>query len=425
VSGSPPINLRYSLPLILLAALGLPARATIVGTGTGTQNVTSPTDLSYFNNIGYHPFGSDTGGSVVYLGSNNGTYWAMSAGHVVGGNTIPLQWVFPNVGTFNSVENSYVNLNYQGVLTDITVFQIDPNNADIANLAALPPVHFGPQVSLGTQVTMVGMGRDRSPTLTHWKLADPSDPENTMWTVVANANQAQRHGYYYNLNSFSKRWSQNLVEPAVGNSPVGVFDLPNGVKITLFRTTFNQNGLANEGQVAPGDSGGGVFANNRMVGMPLYLADERHVISDQDPSYPLYNNQPNPPLGQPYISAVFGNDGYYANLPDYVDQIASITGLRPSIAGDANLDGVVDSADFKILNDHYGAAGGWMEGDFNLNGRIDFGDFQLLELNFGQLDTVTSTVTTTQSLAFANVPEPASLILLALGAPLLMRRRAL
>ena len=73
--------------------------------------------------------------------------------------------------------------------------------------------------------------------------------------------------------------------------------------------------------------------------------------------------------------------------------------------------------------DHYGAAGAWMEGDFNLNGKIDFGDFQLLELNFGQLDTLTSTVTTTQSLAFANVPEPASLLLLALGASLMVRRR--
>jgi hypothetical protein len=418
VSGSPPFNLRYSLPLMLLAALGLPARATIVGTGTGTQNVTSPTDLSYFNNIGYHPFGSDTGGSVVYLGSNNGTYWAMTAGHVEGGVPDALQWIFPNVGTFNSVANSYVGLNYQGPASDMIVFQIDPNNASIANLAALPPVHFGPQVSVGTQVTMVGMGRDRSPTLTHWQLADPSDPENTKWTVVANANQAQRHGYYYNLNSFSKRWSQNLVETVIGSSPVGVFDTPGG-KTVLFRTSFSQNGLANEGQVAPGDSGGGVFANNRMVGMPLYLADERNAdLAASDP----FNTDPSPALGQPFISAVFGNDGYYASLPSYVDQIASITGLRPSIAGDANLDGVVDSADFKILNDHYGATGGWMEGDFNLNGRIDFGDFQLLELNFGQLDTLTSTITTTQSLAFANVPEPASLLLLALGAPLLARR---
>ena len=42
----------------------------------------------------------------------------------------------------------------------MVVFQLDPNNANIASLAALPPVHFGPQVSVSTQVTMVGMGRD-------------------------------------------------------------------------------------------------------------------------------------------------------------------------------------------------------------------------------------------------------------------------
>jgi hypothetical protein len=54
------------------------------------------------------------------------------------------------------------------------------------------------------------------------------------------------------------------------------------------------------------------------------------------------------------------------------------------IAGDANADGVVDNADFKIVMSHNGQPGGWAAGDFTGDGLVDFGDFQVWELNFGQ-----------------------------------------
>ena len=63
-------------------------------------------------------------------------------------------------------------------------------------------------------------------------------------------------------------------------------------------------------------------------------------------------------------SSAFRNDSYFANLFVYVDQIASITGLNPSIAGDANLDGVVNHADFTILSSSLDTGGltGWDQG---------------------------------------------------------------
>jgi hypothetical protein len=75
------------------------------------------------------------------------------------------------------------------------------------------------------------------------------------------------------------------------------------------------------------------------------------------------------------------------------------------IAGDANADGVVDNADFKIVMSHVGQPGGWAAGDFTGDGLVDFGDFQVWELNFGQTapapaepvsaDAVLADVTTT------------------------------
>ena len=54
------------------------------------------------------------------------------------------------------------------------------------------------------------------------------------------------------------------------------------------------------------------------------------------------------------------------------------------LAADANYDGTVDTADFKILLANYGKPGDFNHGDFNHDGMVDFADFQILELNFGQ-----------------------------------------
>src|SRR5207244_8440307 len=113
----------------------------------------------------------------------------------------------------------------------------------------------------------------------------------------------------------------------------------------VFGSDFDRTGLANEGQVAPGDSGGGAFVNNRLVGLALYLGDERNgPYANSNPG----STDPNPPAGQPLTAAVFGNWSYYADLSSYVDQIATIAGLAPSMSGAANLDGIVDNAAFKI-----------------------------------------------------------------------------
>ena len=58
------------------------------------------------------------------------------------------------------------------------------------------------------------------------------------------------------------------------------------------------------------------------------------------------------------------------------------------VPGDANLDGVVNSADQAILTANLGQAGNWLKGDFNRDGTVDAADQALLTANLGATYTL-------------------------------------
>lgn len=80
--------------------------------------------------------------------------------------------------------------------------------------------------------------------------------------------------------------------------------------------------------------------------------------------------------------------------------------LNESLPGDYNADGLVDAADYSLWRDGSPAADG------NGDGRVDASDYQIWRVNFGR----------TAANALAAVPEPGTLLLVALGGMAFCRR---
>jgi hypothetical protein len=78
--------------------------------------------------------------------------------------------------------------------------------------------------------------------------------------------------------------------------------------------------------------------------------------------------------------------------------------------GDANLDGIVDQADYTVWYNGYGTSGDWGHGDFNADGLVDQADYTIWYNGYGATGD--------------GVPEPATIVLMALGGFGMIRRRS-
>ncbi len=137
-----------------------------------------------------------------------------------------------------------------------------------------------------------------------------------------------------------------------------------------------------------------------------------HTVAERTVQQLMISNQPNGSL----------------DTTTYWDNVSlSVGRALPSIAGDANLDGVVDISDLGLLATNWQAAGSWLGGDFTGDGFVDISDLGLLATNWQQNAGGAGAMTAYQLFFGAEnttVPEPASFSLLAVIG-LLTRRRCL
>ncbi len=109
------------------------------------------------------------------------------------------------------------------------------------------------------------------------------------------------------------------------------------------------------------------------------------------------------------------------NVP--IDQPNSII-VKYTYFGDLNLDGVVDSSDYALLDQFLGTGNSWVTGDANLDGVVDSSDYALLDQFVGSgVSFGTPLFATGGDSPSAVVPEPASLFLLGLGSACVLVKR--
>jgi hypothetical protein len=107
-----------------------------------------------------------------------------------------------------------------------------------------------------------------------------------------------------------------------------------------------------------------------------------------------------------------------ANLPSGTIEVMF------TLLGDANLDGTVNSEDFTPFSHNLGLSGAvWDQGDFNYDGTVNAEDFTSFSHNLNQSAVLAGGMEEANGISLANVPEPASLGLLACAAISMLARR--
>jgi hypothetical protein len=399
----------------IVAGSSLPANALLVTTTT-LDTTLPPADNPGWNNttVGV------TARNFTYLGNG----WALSAAHVGPEPSYIDQSISFSTGTFSVIPGqNYVvkNPTSSGLseYTDLRLVRIngDPGLPSVVIASqALTNANLGQTVA---DVTFIGQGRTRQPTLTNW---------NSSWVEVPSGGTYQG---YWAMNDNTKRWGRNQIasEDPIFNE--GDSDLRGTVSLNLgseanpdnrhvvsMFTKFDQAGIPYEAQAADRDSGSAVFHKNGAQWELIGIVNTIYTFS-----------------GQPAPTAVYGDYTSFADLTYYRGEIQNIMNAHAgfSVSGDVNLDGVISgngtgsaatddvTAFVQGWNWQQGQPNveSWKKGDLNLDGVTNVGDFFLMR---NALSTAGLGAGVTALTSFfgggsgGGVPEPTTLVLFAAGA---------
>lgn len=202
------------------------------GVDNGTGQTTAPVDGAWWNYVG-----SVGGGSGIYLGQYNGSYWAMTAAHV-GKGTLTIN----SVSYAATADNAVQIFNPDKTPADMVLFKLQ-------NGPVLPNLTLSSSAPLNQTVYMVGRGISRSTLesregLQYW---------DSKWDTTA---APGTYSGYYVDGPKTMRWAENTLE--VGYEIAESLGSP--WKTYSRFTDFDA--LEGEGQAASGDSGGAMFWKN-------------------------------------------------------------------------------------------------------------------------------------------------------------------
>jgi hypothetical protein len=382
-------------------------------------------------------------------------------------NPIYRQYAVSNPTTILSETGGTISLaDSQGTyFTDLQLFRIsaDPGLPALTIASEHMPANF--IRSNAPEVVFIGRGRGRLAAETHWDVTGTS-PDLT-WTVTTDTGDYQG---YTCVSSSTKHFGTNRltdIRPNYGGDPsdpgatnytqnpnkwyeasdvisdtTGAIALqtPDGVTrdiISMATVYDRQTGVGAtelETQAVSGNSGSSMFYNRGTAEAPQWeLAGIVHanVVYEDQPAYTgVYGN------------GVIVSDLSYYNQ-DYLNSIKYIIDSHPdySYVGDVNLDGIVsgngtgawatDDVTAFIAGWGYdsdlevGTITSWKSGDLDLDGKTDVADFLLMRgvLNPSGAGALAAMLGLG---GISSVPEPASAVLVLIGAVFLsiFRRKA-
>lgn len=259
------------LPAFLAFAFGA-FNATAVVDANSTSNTNAPPDGAPWPNVGQ----IGGGASGIYIGGG----WVLTASHVGVGSIALTGTTFSPDGTWLRLTNS------DGSVTDLILF----------HLASLPPLPSIPLVSATpnafSQVDLVGYGL----------IAGSGQTSLGIYT-----------GFYWSAAQF-KSWGNNKVDLGgvstinIGYGNLSVFSMDFTSPSTLGPT----GQTSDESEVAPGDSGGGVFQKSGSV---WQLAGVLDALGSQ--------------VNQPGGTAAYGDKSYAADIATYRSEITAVLNATP------------------------------------------------------------------------------------------------
>jgi hypothetical protein len=370
--------------------------------------------------------------NAVYLGDG----WVISAWHA-GVSTVqfvadgPVYSAVPNQSYIVPNTMSVPGLNF--ATADIQLYRInDDPGLPALTLSSTP-------LNLNDEVMFMSYGQIRAVAETSWQTSSSTNPPT--WNEVGNCSGSNcMRGYKY-IGGGNKRWGTNNI---ANDNILGGTDASDGDITTVvsqgtlaYLTTYDQ-GSSNpfETQAVGGDSGSPVFRKRNgqweLVGVTL----ANYIFPGQ--SYTYTGSNPRPVTvpavdfntGNAY--AIYGNATAFADFPSYFNSIQTILSSHAdySIAGDINLDGVVNDADISIFVANWnvydnqtglGNITSWKHGDLTRDGKTDIADFFKWRNGAGSSAAALGAQLGLSS--GGGVPEPAAILMLVAPAVYAFGRR--